>query len=117
MSFFGMFKKKKEDDFSDFSNFNSDINLDSGLELDNLNSSKSNMEFDFEEPKQTTSSVKDKFAMSEFNAFNNASNSSKELKTDKTDELILAKLDTLKSEMTNINHRLDKIEEGLKRRW
>jgi hypothetical protein len=115
MSFLGLFKKKEED-FSDFNNLDSQLN--SGLELDDLNNTStpnSSMEFDFEEPKK--SSVREKFEMNEFNAYNNVSKEQVKNSDTKTDELILAKLDTLKSEMTNINHRLDKIEEGLKKRW
>lgn len=100
--------------------------LESGLNLDSLNSdipsdsitpsNEFNPKLDFDnEPTQKSSG----FDSDPFNqSYNSAPVAQQSVqREDKTDELILAKLDSIRSDLTNVHHRLDKIEERLKRRW
>lgn len=117
MGMLDFFKKKNKDQI----NNTSFDDLDSGLNLDSLNSdipsdsitpsNEFNPKLDFDEPTQHAS-----FDRNPFNQQQSQATQSMQ-REDKTDELILAKLDSIRSDLTNVHHRLDKIEERLKRRW
>lgn len=116
------FFKKKEQTPINSSSFD---DLDSGLNLDDLNSdipsdsitpsNEFNPKLDFDEPKRTNNFNSNPFNQTQSHQSQNQTQNIH--REDKTDELILAKLDSIRSDLTNVHHRLDKIEERLKRHW
>lgn len=125
MGFFDIFKKKKKEfDFGE--------DLSSGLDLAELNDDKTglfneeksqgkdevfNPNFNFDSQDETSFNPSAYGQSSKGFEQNNNNNSSGGSESSKTQELILAKLDTIRSELSNVQHRLDKIEENTKRRW
>lgn len=137
MGILDFFKKKK-------SSFDID-DLDSGLNLDSLKSdtssslgdldkdfpssdplTKSNSGFDeFDKESQGLPSFKEtkydteKYEGPDFRSPNTQQTTSttQTHASNKDMELVLEKLNTIKAEITNINHRLDKIEKSTQRKW
>ncbi len=127
MGMLDFFKRKKKDDFSDLGD------LDSGLDLGDLNKDLTGAPSDSLTPQGSQGNIfdtqnsnpfenqgsqsKDDYEMSGFQpppAFNTKETQGQE----KSNDLILAKLDSIRSEISNVHLRLEKIEEKLKtRRW
>ena len=125
MGILNFFKKKKEDDFE--SNL---ADLESGLGLDELNntgledsefsnnSKATSMPTTPNDLFKSTNTEEDAFNPSAYGPDDKYKQQGNGQTEDKTNELILAKLDSIRSELTNVHHRLDKIEDKLQqKRW
>ena len=126
MGILDFFKRKKKDDFGDLGD------LDSGLNLDDLNKDMTGVPSDSMNPSNPFDTSTDNNAFPgqnlgqkkeddyELSSFQTppAFNTSKNDSTSNQQDLVLAKLDSIRSELSNVQLRLDKIEEKLKtRRW
>ncbi len=110
MGLLDFFKRGKEED-----------DLDSGLELESLNSSPSTANpFGPSDPNdpfaqdfKPTSKIEEKHYSPQQEYSSNQSGES--VNSPRDVELILSKLDHIRSELTNINHRLDNLERNNKK--
>ncbi|MFT4311581.1 MAG: hypothetical protein ACMXX7_03060 [Candidatus Woesearchaeota archaeon] len=126
MSILDFFKRKQTNDTGlDLSELD-DLKSDLGLNLDSQEANPTS-----QEDKDSFGNIRPKKREEELPSFNTQNFSQTSTQTNqvqnqensnsqtnnKDTELILSKLDTIRTELTNIHHRLDKIEEKNKRSW